>query len=120
MRKITVLLTAIVLVLAMMVSPAFAADGGSAAVSNAKGMTGEVVEVNVSISGFGEADAVAVVFTVPQGLKLVEEKSAWLVADSVLSDIGEGYAACALEAPAAISGDVLKLAFVIESVQEPH
>lgn len=119
MKKITVLLICVVLALTMMISPAFAAaDGDNAAVSAASGKPGDVVELTVSISDFEKANAVAVTFEVPAGLTLVKEKSAWLVADTVLSDIGDGYAACAVEAPQNLNGNILKLAFRIGAAQD--
>lgn len=83
-RKITILLS-LLLVSVLLALPVFATTGsGSAAASAETVKVGDTVEVVFSIGGFERLNALAVSFTVPEGLKV--EKAQWLI-QGTISDI---------------------------------
>lgn len=113
MRRFTVILLSILLLAAVMTMSVFAA-GGSATVSTVTGQPDEQVTVNVSLSGFENANAIAVRFSYENGLVLNAQESGWLI-DGVLEDLNtvKNVAAWTNTAAVDVNKDVLKLVFTV-------
>lgn len=110
MKKYVVSILAVLVLVAMLASPALAA-GGSVTVSPATGASGGIVTITVSLSGFEQATALGIIYSgVPE---LVDSSSEWLLPNGVLEDIGterKDWCAWAVSDATTINGDVLKLA----------
>lgn len=113
MKRFAVILLSVLLLAAVMTIPVFAA-GGSAAVSTVVGQPDEKVTVNVSLSGFGNAEAIAVRFAYETGLVLEAAESGWLI-DGVLEDLNatNNVAAWTNTDAVDVNKDVLKLVFTV-------
>lgn len=113
MKRIAVIMVSILLLAAVMTMNVFAA-GGSATVSTVTGQPDEQVTVNISLSGFENANSIAVRFSYENGLVLDTEKSGWLLDGELdnLDTVGMK-AVWANTAAVDVNKDILKLVFTV-------
>lgn len=117
MKRVFLILLSVALLGALITIPAMAADGGTAAVSNATGASGETVKLRLSLSGFADADAIRVTVTYDQGLTWDKDASDWMIAGA-LDGIGYNNTNVAVWAAdtgvlADVNKDILELAFTL-------
>lgn len=113
MRRYIVVVLSVLLLAAVMTVNVFAA-GGSATVSTVTGAPDEKVTVNISLTGFENANSLAVKFSYESGLTLVAEESGWLV-DGVLEDLNavKNEAVWANTSAVDVNKNILKLVFTV-------
>lgn len=87
MKRVILILISAALLAALLIVPAMATTGGTAAVSGATGASGETVKLTVSLQDFPQADSISIRITVQDGLQWDKAQSAWLLSDG-FGDIG--------------------------------
>ena len=117
MKKYFLIFLAIVLAVSVMTTTASAAYGANFQVSDVTGKPGETAEILVHIPSYTDADTMGLLYTLPEGITLVE--AAWLV-DGLVTDTESepNAAAWANPDPVILHGDVFKLTVKIEDAAE--
>lgn len=115
MKRFTLILISIMVLVAMMVTPV-TATGGSPAASLSSyvttGAPGETVSVTLNLSGFADATSMGLQITTADGLKLNSESCAWLKSGMLVNFSGNS-GVWGVGAATDINGSVATLVFTV-------
>ena len=75
MKKVSIILLAVIVAAALMMIPVFATTGGVAA-SEVAGIVGKTTDIYISVHGFADVESLAVEYQIPEGLTL--ESASWI------------------------------------------
>ena len=118
MKRFTLILISIMVLVAMMVTPV-TATGGAAAFGpyTSTGAPGSTVSVTLSLSGFDEATSMGIQITTESGLKLNAESCTW-AKSGVLQNFSGNNGVWAAGAATDINGAVATLVFTVPTPAE--